>query len=328
MNTLFTHRSPIRLRVSVLAATAAVAAVSLTGCGAQSLSEDKSAAPAGESTFSPSPAPSEDLAKSTVDAVTADPALTAELPQSVRDNGIKMTTSEGYPPMEMFAEDGKTLVGLDPSIGRAVANKLGVPLSINNEDFNSQIPGVSTGRYDWIMSSMTDNAERRETVSFVDYVRSGNGWVVKSGNPSDMGDADSACGKSVSVVDNGSSLAVAESFDQACTKAGKKGVEILKFPGDQEAILQVRNGRADASINDYPVASYRAQTSDGALEAVAIKGDESPWGIAMKRDNEQLINTVQKALQELIDDGSYGKILDAWDVPEMAVDKATINDGK
>ena len=61
---------------------------------------------------------------------------------------------------------------------------------------------------------------------------------------------------------------------------------------------------------------------------MAIEGDESVWGIAMKQDNKELIDAVQKALQELIDDGSYGKILGAWNVQQMAIDTATINDGK
>lgn len=317
-----------RLRSGALASTALLAVLALTGCGGQSLSAADPATHDAGAAFTAAPAPSEDLAKSVIDAVKADPALTAALPAALQADGIKMTTSEGYPPMEMFAKDGKTLIGVDPSIGRAIANKLGVPLSINNEDFNAQIPGVTTGRYDWIMSSMTDNAERRKTVTFVDYVRAGNGWVVKAGNPAGMEDAASACGKTLAVVDNGSSLTLAESFDAACTAAGNEGVEVLKFPGDQEAILQVRNGRADAGINDYPVAAYRAQMSDGALEAVAIEGGESPWGIAMKPDNKDLVATAQKALQELIDDGSYAKILEAWNVSKMTVGTATVNDGK
>jgi len=325
----FMSRVPAKgLRTGALASTALLAVLAMTGCGGQSLADAGPAAHSAGATFTAVPAPSEDLAKSVIDGIKADPKLTAGLPAAIQSAGVKMTTSEGYPPMEMFATDGKTLIGVDPSIGRAIANKLGVPLSINNEDFNSQIPGITTGRYDWIMSSMTDNAERRKTVTFVDYVRSGNGWVVKAGNPAGMGDPSTACGKSVAVVDNGSSLSLAESFDAACKAAGSKGVNILKFAGDQEAILQVRNGRADAGINDYPVAAYRAQTSGGALDAVAIEGGESPWGIAMKPENKELVDAVHKALQALIDDGSYAKILDAWNVSKMTVGTATVNDGK
>ena len=316
------------LRSGVLASASLLALLATTACGGQSLSSDENAAGDDATSFSAAPAPDEDLAKSVIDGITPNADLTAALPEEIRAEGINMTTSEGYPPMELLAEDGKTLIGVDPSLGRAIANKLGVKITINNEDFNAQIPGITTGRYDIIMSSMTDNEERRKTVTFVDYVQAGNGWVVKKGNPAGLGDPTTACGKTVAVVDNGSSLALAEGFDKDCKAAGKDGLEILKFSGDQDAILQVRNNRADAGINDYPVAAYRAQTSEDVLEAVAIEGDESVWGIAMKQDNKELIDAVQKALQELIDDGSYEKILGAWNVQQMAIDTATINDGK
>lgn len=328
MNKFISGTTVKALRTGALASTVLLTALALTGCGGQSISGGEPAPQSAGSTFTATPAPTEDLAKSVIDGIKADPSLTAALPAALQSEGIKMTTSEGYPPMEMFAADGKTLVGVDPSIARALANKMGVPLSINNEDFNAQIPGITTGRYDWIMSSMTDNAERRKTVTFVDYVRAGNGWIVKAGNPAALGEPTTACGKTLAVVDNGSSLALAESIDADCKAAGSKPVTVLKFAGDQEAILQVRNGRADAGINDYPVAAYRAQTSSGELEAVAIEGGESPWGIAMKPENKELIGVVQKTLQALIDDGSYAKILDAWNVSKMTVGTATVNDGK
>lgn len=318
----------LSMRRGAAASVALAAILATTACGGQSLSSNSSSAGGSAAPFTAEAAPTEDLAASVIDSIKADAALNSGLPDAVKTNGIKMTTSEGYPPMEMFGKDGKTLIGVDPALGRAIANKLGVKITINNEDFNAQIPGITTGRYDIIMSSMTDNEERRKTVTFVDYVKAGNGWVVKKGNPSGLGAADTVCGKTVAVVDNGSSLDLAEGFSKDCEAAGKKAVNILKFPGDQEAILQVRNGRADAGINDYPVAAYRAQTSEGALEAVAIAGDEASWGIAMKQDNKALQDSVQKALQSLVDDGTYTKILEAWNVKEMAIDKVTINDGK
>ncbi|GAA1886662.1 ABC transporter substrate-binding protein [Paeniglutamicibacter psychrophenolicus] len=315
---------------SVLSSLAAAALLATTACGGQSLAggDPTPSASGAAAAFTAVPAPDEDLAKSAIDEIKANPELTAILPEAIQKEGLKMTTSEGYPPMELYAKDGKTLVGVDPSVGRALANKLGVNLTIKDEDFNAQIPGITTGRYDMIMSSMTDNEERRKTVTFVDYVQAGNGWVVKEGNPAGLGNPESACGKTVAVVDNGSSLDLVTGFSKECEDAGKSKINILKFSGDQEAILQVRNGRADAGVNDYPVAAYRAQISEGALEAVAIDGPTSPWGIAMKPENEQLIEAMQKALQELIDDGTYKQVLEAWNVGQMAVDSAKINDGK
>ncbi len=312
----------------VLGSIAVSVALLTSACGGQSLSGVGAEPTLSNSAFTAVPAPSEDLAKDVIDAVKPDAELTSMLPVTMVSEGLRMTTSEGYPPMEMFATDGETLVGVDPSLGRAIANKLGLAISIKNEDFNAQIPGITTGRYDIIMSSMTDNEERRKTVSFVDYVQSGSGWVVKKGNPASMGAPETACGKTVSVVDNGSSLSLLEDFDKECKSSGKASINILKFAGDQEAILQVRNGRADAAVNDYPVAAYRAQTSESILDAVIIDGPTSPWGIAISQKDPKVIQAVQKALQSLIEEGSYEKILQAWNVEKMAVPSAIVNDGK
>jgi polar amino acid transport system substrate-binding protein len=151
---------------------------------------------------------------------------------------------------------------------------------------------------------------------------------VQTGNPKGVAVPSDLCGGIVSVVDNGSSMFLAEEIDAQCATDGKAAVDILKFEGDSEAILAVKSGRAAATITDYPVAVHRADEAESGLEAIAIEGGESPWGIAINKENTELVDLIQKALQELIDSGAYGKILDAWGVSQMAVDSAVINDGK
>jgi polar amino acid transport system substrate-binding protein len=313
----------LKIRIAILMLLAC------TACGAQSLTPESG----GESTqptqsVALDQAPADDKAAAVINAITPDPALTARLPAGIKTGGLKMTSSLGYPPMDMFGSDGKTPVGLDPSLGRAIARKLGVKLAITDEDFNSQIPGIITGRYDIMMSSLSDTAERQTKVTFVDYVQAGAGMLIKKGNPDGIDAPADLCGKTVSVVDNGSSLKLATTYDADCKKNGEKGLDIIKFPGDQEALLQVNNGRAQANITDYVVAAYKAADLDTKVEALAIDGTESPWGIAMKPENKELIGAVQGALDALIKSGEYGKILQAWDLDKLAVQSAVINGGK
>lgn len=297
-----------------------------TACGAQSLNASEEKANSDEVTLIT--APDEDLAAGVIAGIEPNEELFNALPASIRNKGLQVTTSVGYPPMEMYGADGKTIVGVDPSLARAIARTLGVDLTITDQEFNAQIPGLLTGRFDVLLSSMTDNEERRETVTFVDYVSAGNGFLVQTGNPSSIATPDDVCGTIISVVDNGSSMDLAEEYDAACIADGKASVDILKFEGDSEAILAVKSGRAAATIGDYPVAVYRAAEADSGLEAIAIDGGESPWGIAVDKKNTDLVDLVQKALQELIDSGAYSAILDAWGVGQMAVGSAVINAGK
>ncbi|SDL32445.1 ABC transporter substrate-binding protein [Nonomuraea jiangxiensis] len=303
-----------------------LASLAGTACGAQSLSADPSA-PAGKSAAPAvlDQAPADDKAAAVINAIQPDPALTAKLPADIQSGGLKMTSSLGYPPMNMIGSDGKTAVGLDPSLGRAIARKLGVKLAITDEEFNSQIPGIITGRYDILMSSMSDTPERRTKVSFVDYVKAGAGMVVAKGNPEGIKTPADLCGKTISVVDNGSSLELAENTDAECEKNGEKGLEMLKFAGDQEALLQVNNGRAQANITDYVVAAYKASDPKTQVDALSIDGTEALWGIALRPDNKALIEAVRDAVNALIQSGEYGKILAAWDLDKLAIDAALIN---
>lgn len=312
---------PNRRLIRGVVAAALVAALT-AGCGGEPLSgnEDNRQVP-----VVLDEAPQADQAASIINAIQADATLAAGVPPSVKEKGLRVTTSEGYPPMEMFAEDGTTLIGVDPSLARAIARTLGVKIEIANEDFNAQIPGIISGRYDIVMSTMSDTEERRTKVTFVDYAMAGNGFVVRKGNPENITEPADLCDKTVAVVDNGSALKAAEQYSVDCTKAGMPTIEILKFPGDQEAILQVRNGRAAAGINDYPVAAYRALTSDGVLDVVEIKGTAAPVGIAIKPDNAELIKSMQGALNLLISTGRYQEILKAWGCEGMAVTTAKIN---
>ncbi|MEO3871082.1 ABC transporter substrate-binding protein [Nonomuraea sp. B12E4] len=306
-----------------------LASLTGTACGAQSLSADPSA-PAGKSAAPVvlDQAPADDKAATVINAIQPDPALTAKLPADLQSGGLKMTSSLGYPPMNMIGSDGKTAIGLDASLGRAIARKLGVKLAITDEEFNSQIPGIITGRYDILMSSMSDTPERRTKVSFVDYVKAGAGMVVAKGNPEGIKTPADLCGKTISVVDNGSSLELAEATDAQCKKDGEKGLEMLKFAGDQEALLQVNNGRAQANITDYVVAAYKAADPKTQVEALSIDGTEALWGIALRPDNKALIEAVRDALNALIQSGEYGKILAAWDLDKLAIESALVNGAK
>ncbi|MFF0245532.1 ABC transporter substrate-binding protein [Streptosporangium sandarakinum] len=313
--------------LTTLAAGALLAATA--ACGAQSLDDGASAtAPAAAPDVVLDQAPAEEKAADVINAITPDKDLAAKAPAKLKSDGLKVVSSIGYPPMELFASDGKTPIGFDPALSRAIARKLGVKVTITDEEFNSQIPGVLTGRYDFVISSMTDNPERQGQVTFVDYVQAGSGLLVKAGNPAGVNGPKDLCGKTVSVVDNGSSMELAEKYDADCKKDGKAAVDILKFPGDTEAMLQVGNGRAQALITDYVVAAYKAADPKLAMEAITLEGTESPWGIGMKPDNKELIESVKGALDSLIQSGEYGKLLAAWNLDKLAVQSAVVNGGK
>lgn len=313
------------LSVIVGAGAAAALALSLTACGGQALEGAAGAEEAVDlAKVELTPIPDEEKAKDVIESVRPDQDIHDMLPAEFR-GGLTWTTSSGYPPMEMLASNNTDMIGVDPAVANAISRVLGVPLTFEDADFNAMIPGLMSKRYDVLISSMTDTEERRETTTFVNYVKSGNAFLVAGGNPLGVHDPMDLCGKTVSVVDAGSSASLAEELSAACEAGGQEPYTILTFPGDGEANLSLESGRAQATVTDYPVAVARAADEANDMDAVVIEGGESVWGIGVDNSNPELAEAIQAALQKLMDDGSYAGILSAWGVDAMAIDTATIN---
>ncbi|MEU5163477.1 ABC transporter substrate-binding protein [Streptomyces sp. NPDC020875] len=258
----------------------------------------------------------------------ADPAASgksaAELvPADIREKGVlRVATAVGYPPMEMYKPGTTELTGVDPDLARAVADRLGLKLELTNAAFDGLIPGLQSGRFDLVMSSMTDSPERRKAVDFVDYFRTGGVVMTKKGNPEGINSLEDLCGKAVVLAKGSSNLAIGQKQNAQCAQK----MRISQSEDAPTGLLQLDSGRAVATIVDYPVAAMFVKEK-GVYEALPTQYGSAPWGIAVAKNESGLRDAVQKALQGLIDDGGYRKILDSYGVGGSAVPKATVNDG-
>lgn len=246
------------------------------------------------------------------------------VPAAVKEKGmLRVATAEGYPPMEMYKEGTQELIGVDPNLAAAIAGRLGLKLKMTNASFPGLIPGLQADRWDLAMSSMSDTAERRNAVDFVDYFHAGGAIMVAKGNPAGVKDLADLCGRAVVLAKGSSNLAIGEAQNDKCAKKMK----ISQSEDAPTGLLQIDAGRAVATIVDYPVAKMLAQES-GKYEVLEAQYEAGPWGIALDKKDSQLRDAVRKALQELIEGGEYTKILEKWGVQGGAVEAATINDQK
>lgn len=265
-------------------------------------------------------------APTTVD--TAAP-LYEQLPQEIKDKGsIQVGSDIAYAPMEYYAEDGTTVLGFDKELADLLAAELGVPLVFNNSTFDGLITQLDSDRFDLAISSMSDTAERQEQVDFVDYYMSGSIMFVKAGNPNGFTTVQDLCGQPIA-LQRGTVQHdyVIETLSPECEAAGEGPVEVLAFDRESEAMLQIEQGRAVAGIQEYPVAVYNTQQSGGKFETVGEQVIAGPLGIAVSKEDTQLRDAVQQALQRNIDDGDYQQLIEKYETPQSAVEQATINAG-
>jgi polar amino acid transport system substrate-binding protein len=258
-------------------------------------------------------------------------SLKSKLPTAIATAGvIKVGSDVAYAPIEFFKEGTQEVQGLDPDIAAALGTKLGVKFEFTNSTFDGLITATQSGRFDLIMSAMSDNKKRQDSgVDFVDYFNAGTSILVAKGNPQKINSLDDMCGKTIGLQRGTTQEDVAKKQKDTCASTGKGALNILTFDKDTDALQSLKAGRSVADMNDFPVAAYNAKTSGGGndYEVVGEQIDAGPYGIAIPKANEQLRNAIQSALQAIIADGTYDSVLATWSLEKGALKTAAINGG-
>ena len=303
------------LRKLAVFALSSAMIVSLGACGT---SEKSDSAASGDSESS------SNTTGYDVSGVTKDDDIAAMLPKSVAKDGkltIGMDTS--YAPAEFLAEDGKTPVGFDVDIAKALANMFGLEAVPQTSNFDSIIPSIGT-KYDIGISSFTITPERMEAVDFVSMFKAGSTWVVKKGNPNKV-DTSDLCGLKIAVQTGTTQEEEVNAAAKQCKADGKSEVRILSNKLQTDVTTNVATGKADVFYADSPVAGYAIAQTEDTLEALGEDVGVTKEAVAIKKGDSDTAKAVQAALQKLMDDGTYMKILKHWGVETGAIDKAEIN---
>lgn len=289
------------LRKFAIPASLLALSLALTGCSVESKT------PAPEST-----------------KIAVDSEAAALVPSDIAASGsLVIGVGTDYPPNESVDENGNPS-GWGIELAQAIAAKLGLKAKLEVADFDKIIPSITGGAYQFGEYSFTDNAEREKQVDFVNYYNAGIQWISQAGKTVDP---NNACGLKVAVFATSyQDTDEIPAKSKACVDAGKPAIDVLKFDGQAAATNAVALGQADATSTDSPIAFAAIAASNGKLQATGETFEVAPYGLPVAK-NTTLGKAIQKALQSLIDDGTYLKILKKYGVEGGAVTSATINAG-
>ncbi|MFE6968335.1 ABC transporter substrate-binding protein [Isoptericola sp. NPDC057653] len=295
--------------------TSAVAALALTGCTTAS-QDTGGAAPSSGASASPEAFDLSGIAK--------DDALASSVPEAVAKDGKLTIGSElTYAPVEFVAADNKTPIGIDIDIAGAVAKTLGLTADVQSSTFDAIIPAIGT-KYEAGFSAFTITPERLKTVNMVSYFSAGSQYAVAKGNPENVDPAD-LCGLSVGVQTGTVQQDELDAASKACTDAGKDAIDVLPYDSQAAVATNLAGGKLQAMYADSPITAYAVQQSGGAIEALGDVTDAAPYGVVVAKDDTQLAEAIQGALQKLMDDGTIKAIADSWGSGDAALDKAELN---
>ncbi|MGW1001960.1 ABC transporter substrate-binding protein [Streptomyces sp. NPDC002520] len=308
----------IRTRLRVAAGIALLPVLALTACG----SGDTPGTTAVGAQASPAPTDDPVAAVRKVDSVAA------LLPADVRKAGtLRVGSSIGFPPGAYYPNGpDKAPAGQDIDLADAVAKVLGVELRRQDASFETILPALGSGKYDVGTGNFGVTTERLKSVDFVTYVNDGQGFAVKKGSTvlrTKVTDLTQLCGLTIGTGAGTTFEATLAARKDVCAKAGKKPYDVKVYAENAATLTALQQGRIDVIMST--INGLRHQAAQPASGTTFLgEFHRLDVGFAFKKGSP-LTRAFQAAVNELIKNGTYARILGKWGTTASAIDASRIN---
>lgn len=244
--------------------------------------------------------------------------IAALLPPGTRGLNVAMNLST--PPNKFLGPDGRTALGTNPDLARLIGRVLGIPVKFANVTFDGIIPGLLSGQFDYSIASMGVTPERTKVLDMVEYAKWGSQAVTLKSSKVDVGDM---CGLNVGAQLGSLQLAkLLPELSSDCTTKGKKAINIVGLPSQQDALTQLTSGRLDAAFGDTPVMSYAVLQQP----VFRIAGNEiRPLPITLSaKKGSALTPALVAAMKHIVTLPQYREIFQVWGLPHASIDKVEL----
>jgi ABC-type amino acid transport substrate-binding protein len=210
----------------------------------------------------------------------------------IQEGQLLVGTDTPYPPFEIGQPPNIT--GYDIEVVNAIAQKLGLDVTYQDTAFDTIFRDLAQGKFDMVVAATTITPEREQKVDFSDpYYAADQALVVAPG--SDISTVEDLADKTVGAQDGTTGEAYANDETDAADVRG--------FPEGPDAIQALKAGQVDATIIDQPVAQ-EALDKEGGIEIPTIIPTGELYGLPTAQDSDALREQINKALQEMKDDGT------------------------
>ncbi|MEV7536634.1 ABC transporter substrate-binding protein [Streptomyces hydrogenans] len=316
--------TPIARRTTA-AALVLTAGLALTACGNPSDSATTEVAAAPGDTVRLNLSPDQNRVTTTkVDSIAA------RVPEEIRKRGtLEIADSSGSAaPLTFYATDNKTVIGVEPDLAHLVADVLGLEPRINTVSWENVFVGLDSAKYDVGFSNITVTEERKEKYDFATYREDNLGFEAKKGSGLRIDGPEDVAGRTVAVGSGTNQEKLLVEWSKENEKAGREPVDIKYYQNDSDTYLALQSGRIDLYLGPNPTAAYHAATT-GKTEVV---GTYSGAGATLQgliaattKKDSGLAEPLADALDEVIRNGTYAKVLQRWGLSDEAVTTSRIN---
>ena len=223
------------------------------------------------------------------------------------DGKLTMATNANFPPYEYM--EGDDFAGIDVEIAEAIAEKLGMELEIKNVEFGSIIGGVQGGKYDMGIAGMTVTEDRKKSVDFSDtYATAVQVVSVKADSDIKTLDDVAASDCKIGVQQD----TTGDIYASDTVENGGYGADrVTSYKNGADAVQALVTGKVGCVIIDSEPAKAFVEANEG-LTILDSAYAEEEYAIAIKKGNTELLDSVNKALEELKADGTIDKIVNKY----------------
>lgn len=262
---------------------------------------------------------------------TANPTRINEVQnaQFIKDGYFTVgVSSSSTLPLHDYASDAKTLIGFDIDLALAIADSLDKKLQLVSVSWADWPLGLSSGKFDAVISNVTVTEARKKKFDFATYRKDDLGIFVKADSPiQSIQEPKDIAGLKV-ITDSGTNQeSILLEWDSINVKAGLKPIEIQYYDDRALQTLAVESGRADVIFTVLALQSYLSALNGKTKHVGTINGGwplTAEIAVAFPKGSD-LTAPVANVINDLIDEGIYGKILDRWALSAEAIEKSLIN---
>lgn len=257
---------------------------------------------------------------------TKDDKLAARVPGNItRDGKLTVATTGASIPLTFHATDNKTLIGNETDLAQLVADKLGLELDLQLTSWENWPLQTDSGAVEVVFSNVGINAERVKKYDFSPYRAAFMGFEATTKFEGTVGEASEISGKKVAVGAGTNQEKILLAWNQQLESQGMAPADLQYYSSDADTILALSSGRVDLNFAPYPTTIYREHSRDDIKVVGKINAGwpaETLVAATSKRGNG-LAEPISEAINELIADGSYSKVLERWGLGEEAVKSST-----
>lgn len=260
-------------------------------------------------------------------ALTATSAFADGLPDRIKTAGkVVVANTPNYPPMEYKDPATNTLMGMDIDLGLALAKQLGTKVEWSDIGFEQMVSSVDTGRVDLIQSGMSDTEKRRDTLVFLDYMKSGAQFYTTINHKDEFKSEADLCGKTVGMSRRTTFPDETAKWSAAnCEAKGLPAIKVVGTEGSADARTQLKQGRVDAAVQGSETIPYLMSLEKDAYITVGKPFTAVYQGIGFAKKDKDLQDAYIGALKALMASGEYKAILTKYNLQDAALDGIYIN---